>query len=226
MPTLPDRRKEKLKALAWLVHSRGDMAGAGMRERRRCVRCGRVGFNAFHPVSAADRRTWACTHVETCGERARLRRRSKARRAGGRPATSSIAPTDLTDRPACVVGSNPASVAQLQKLLTAVAGVDVECLPLTIRSLDIVSRRDFGLVVFDAQTTDSIALLNELTRRLAGLRRRGTAIIVSHDPAASGPSLEQLITKAGASGLARPVSAIAILEATGVADGALESMAV
>ena len=117
-------------------------------------------------------------------------------------------------------------MAQLQKLLTGVAGVEVECLPLTIRSLDVVSRRDFGLVVFDAQTTDPIALLNELTRRLAGLRRRGTSIIVSHDPAAAGPSLEQLITKAGASGLARPVSPIAILEATGAADAALESMAV
>ena len=140
----------------------GGMAGAGMRERRTCVRCGRVGFNAFQPVSAADRRTWACTHVDTCVERARLRRRSQARRAGGRPATSSIAPTDLTDRPACVIGSNSASVAQLQKLLTGVAGIEVECLPLTIRSLDIVSRRDFGLVVFDAQATDSIALLNEL----------------------------------------------------------------
>lgn len=117
-------------------------------------------------------------------------------------------------------------MAQLQKLLTGVAGVEVECLPLTIRSLDIVSRRDFGLVVFDAQTTDAIALLNELTRRLAGLRRRGTTIIVSHDAAAKGPSLEQLIAKAGASGLARPVNAITILEATGAADAALESMAV
>lgn len=204
----------------------GGMAGAGMRERRACVRCGRVGFNAFQPVSAADRRTWACTHVETCVERARLRRRSLARRAGGRPATSSIAPTDLTDRPACVIGSNPASIAQLQKLLTGVAGVEVECLPLAIRSLDIVSRRDFGLIVFDAQATDSIALLNELTRRLAGMQRRGTAIIVCHDPAVRGPSLEQLIDKAGASGLARPVSAAAILEATGVLSGSLASMAV
>ncbi len=159
-------------------------------------------------------------------ERARLRRRSLARRAGGRPATSSIAPTDLTDRPACIIGSNPASVSQLEKLLTGVAGLELECLPLTIKSLDIVSRRDFGLVVFDAQATDSIALINELTRRLAGMRRRGTAIIVCHEPALKGPSLEQLINKAGASDLARPVSAIAILEATGAADGALESMAV
>lgn len=202
------------------------MAGAGMRERRTCVRCGRVGFNAFQPVFAADRRTWACTHVEPCVERARLRRRSLARRAGGRPATSSIAPTDLTDRPACIIGSNPASVAHLQKLLTGVAGVEVECLPLTIRSLDIVSRRDFGLVVFDAQTTDSIALLNELTRRLAGMQRRGNAVIVCHDPAVKGPSLEQLIAKARASGVPRPVSAMAILEATGWPAGALESMAV
>lgn len=202
------------------------MAGAGMRERRVCVRCGRVGFNAFQPVSAADRRTWACTHVETCVERARLRRRSLARRAGGRPATSSIAPTDLTDRPACIIGSNAGSVAQLEKLLTGVAGVEVECLPLTIRSLDLVSRRDVGLVLFDAQATDSIALLNELTRRLAGMRRRGTAIIVCHDPAVKGPTLEQLINKAGATGLPRPVSPLEILEATGAGHGALQSMAV
>ena len=201
------------------------MDGGSARRQRTCIRCGRTGSNAFRPVSPADDRAWACTHLDTCAARARLRRRGLARLTDGRPATSSIAPADLTEKTACVIGTDDAAVARVAQLVELTIGVEVDRLRLTHRAIDRVWRRDYGLVLYDATPSDSVALMNQLARGLAACRRQGTMVIVCHDVDALGPALERLTQEVDAVPLAKPIRPMALLRAANLSEAPIGVLA-
>lgn len=147
---------------------------------------------------------WICTHVDPCVARMRTRHRTGSRRSAGRPPTSPIAPAHLSERPACVIGSGRDSVDELAQILVELAAAEVDRLDLSRRSLDLISRRDYGLVVVDAHSDDSVAFTNELTRRLASSRHRECTVIVCHGPEPMSPALEHLVARTAAEGVLRP----------------------
>lgn len=147
---------------------------------------------------------WICTHIDPCVARMRTRHRTGSRRSAGRPPTSPIAPAHLSERPACVIGSARHSVDELAEILAELAAADVDRLDLSRRSLDLISRRDYGLVVVDARPDDSVAFINELTRRMASSRRRECMILVCHDAEPMSPALEHLIARTSAEAVLRP----------------------
>lgn len=197
------------------------------RPTRSCIRCGRTGFNAFRPVPAERGwMSWICTHVDPCVARMRTRHRSGSRRSEGRPPTSPIAPAHLSERPACVIGSDPASVDELGGVLVEFAAAEVDRLDLSRRSLDQVSRRDYGLIVVDARPEDPVAFSNELARRLGSARRRDCALVVCHDAGPLSPSLEALVRRTGTEAVLRPIDPQHLMEAVQrVTDGRLATAA-
>lgn len=203
-------------------------AVVGDRERRTCVRCGRTGSNAYRPIPIDDGRMgWICAHVDPCVARMRTRHRTGSRLSEGRPPTSPIAPAHLSERPACVLGSDRSAVDALADILVEFTAADVDRLDLSRRSLDQVSRRDYGLVVIDARPGDSVAVVNELTRRLSSSRRRESVLMVCHDPEPLSPALEHLLRRTGAAGILRPYDADRFMKAVRVAtDGDLVSAAI
>ena len=156
---------------------------------------------------------WICTHVDPCVARMRTRHRTGSRRSAGRPPTSPIAPAHLSERPACVIGSARHSVDELAEILVELAAADVDRLDLSRRSLELISRRDYGLVVVDARPDDSVAFVNELTRRLASSRRRECMVVVRHDPEPMSPALEHLVARTSAEPVLRPRGADGVMEA-------------
>ena len=176
-------------------------------------------------MSPADDRVWACTHLDTCAARARLRRRGLARLNDGRPATSSIAPADLTEKIACVIGTDDAAVSRVAQLVELTVGVEVDRLRLTHRAIDRVWRREYGLVLYDAQPSDSVALMNQLARGLTACRRQGTMVIVCHDVDAFGPALERLTQQVDAIPLAKPLRPMALLHAANLSDAPIGVLA-
>lgn len=178
------------------------------------MRCGRTGTNAFRPIPTdAGAMGWICTHVEPCVARMRVRHRSDVRQSEGRPPTSPIAPPHINERPACVIGSDPASVEQLAATLAELAAMEVDRLDCTRRSLDQVSRRDYGLVVLDAGDQDPVAFVNELSRRLATRQRRECAVLVCRGPEPASPAIEHLIQRLGAPTVEHPVTGAALMAA-------------
>lgn len=125
----------------------------------------------------------------------------------GRPRTSPIAPAHLSERPACVIGADDESVDALAGTLVEFTAAEVDRLNLSRRSLELVSRRDYALIVIDARADDSVAFMNELSRRLASARRRDSAIVVCHDAGPLTPALEHLLGRTGAEGVLRPLDA-------------------
>ena len=195
------------------------MEDARARTPRTCVRCGRHGVNAFRPaVANVARSGWICTHDATCLRRMRSEHRLQVRTSGGRPRTSPIAPPDLADKPAAVIGSRSEDIALIARLLEVYLGMDVSELGLVRRSLDVVSRRDLGVVVVDLHVDDPVAVLNELGRRLAMARRRGLRSVVCHSAGHTGPAIERLVTLSGAKRVLRPYDAETLI--TGVIDAA------
>jgi hypothetical protein len=150
---------------------------------------------------------WICTHVDPCVARMRTRHRSGSRASEGRPPTSPIAAAHLSERPACIVGSDRRSVDELAGVLVEFAAAEVDRLDLTRRSLDLVGRRDYGLVVIDSRPDDSVAFINELERRLSAERRRECTVIVCHEPGPMSPALEHLVNRTGAEAVLRPFDA-------------------
>ena len=199
------------------------MGAINQREVRTCVRCGRTGSSAFRPIPLDHGQMgWMCSHVDPCVARMRTRHRSGIRRSEGRPPTSPIAPTHLSERAACVIGSDASSVDQLADILAEFAAVDVDRLDLSRRSLDLVSRRDYGLVVIDNQADDSVAFANELTRRLKMTRRRGCAVVIARDDGPMSPAVERLTSGLGAPSVTRPCDATSFMTAVMAAlDGQL-----
>ena len=193
---------------------------------RTCVRCGRTGTNAFRPIPTDEAHIgWMCTHQEPCVARMRTRHRSDARQHEGRPPTSPIAPPHVSERPACVIGSEAASVSGIADTLEEWAAVEVDRLDVTRRSLDCVSRRDYGLVIIDARAQDPVAYLNELARRLHMKRRRECSILVCHGADGPSPAVERLIRRLGAPSVRRPVDASVLMAAvTAGSDAELEGV--
>jgi len=150
---------------------------------------------------------WVCSHAEPCIARMRSRHRSGARRVEGRPPTSPIAPSHLSERAACVVGGDAESVHTLADVLSEFAAVDVDRLDLSRRSLDLLARRDYGLVVIDSHVDDPLAFTNELTRRLALRRRRDCSVVLCHSQGPLTPGLEGLAEKLEARCVERPFDA-------------------
>lgn len=196
------------------------MEEARARAPRTCVRCGRRGVNAFRrTLGDTGVPAWVCTHAATCLRRMRSEHRSRVRSSGARPRTSPIAPPDLADKPATVVGSRRDEVGLLAQILQEYLGIDVDPLPLTRRSLEVVSRRDLGLIVVDLHVDDPIALLNELGRRLSTARRRGVAAVVCHSAGHTGPAIERLAELSGATRVLRPHGAGALIDGVVAATG-------
>lgn len=182
------------------------MGAIGERVNRTCIRCGRTGSNAFRPIPTDHGQMgWICTHVDPCVARMRTRHRSGSRASAGRPPTSPIAAAHLSERPACVIGSDASSLDLLSGILGELAAADVDRLDLSRRSLDHVSRRDYGLVVIDARADDSVAFVNELARRLGSGRRRDRAVVVCCDTTQMTPAIERLIRGTGAQCAVRPI---------------------
>ena len=91
--------------------------------------------------------------------------------------------------------------------------MDVDRLDCTRRSLDQLSRRDYGLVVLDAGDQDPVAFVNELSRRLATKQRHECSVVVCRDPEPVSPAIEHFIQRLGAPTVERPVSAAALMAA-------------
>lgn len=178
------------------------------------MRCGRTGTNAFRPIpTETGAMGWLCTHVEPCVARMRVRHRSDVRASEGRPRTSPIAPQHLNERPACVIGSDAPSVDALATGLEEIAAMEVDRLDCSRRSLDQVSRRDYGLVVLDAGDRDPVAFVNELSRRLATKQRHECAVVVCRGPEPVSPAIEHLIQRLGAPTVERPVTGSVLMAA-------------
>lgn len=194
---------------------------------RTCLRCGRVGVNAYRSTTPAfGQRGWVCTHEEPCLRRMRVRHRSVARAFEGRPRTSPIAPIDLSERMACVIGSDLGSSEVLAAVLADTAGVEVDRTGPGRRALDLVRRSDYGVVVVDVHPEDSVAFLNELARRLGAARRRGVATVVVQAPGPSSPAIEFLCAATRAVRLHRPFDADDLMAAVGQAAGTMVGQAV
>lgn len=192
-----------------------------VRQPRTCWRCGRTGVNAFRSLrGAAGGDDWVCAHEDPCLRRLRTRRRATAREADGRPRTSPIAPPDLSERVACVIGSDDEATTAIAAVLADYAAMQVDRLGLECRTLDLLVRRDYGLVVLDARADDPVALLNELGRRLAAARRRDVASVVVHGDGPVTPTLELLCAASEAPRVRRPFDVptllAAVAEGTGV----------
>lgn len=195
--------------------------GEVQRELRSCARCGRTGSNAFRPIPTDHGRMgWICTHVDPCVARMRTRHRSGSRQSEGRPPTSPIAPAHLSERPTCVIGADRRSVETIADILAELAAVEVDRLDLSRRSLDLVSRRDYGLVVVDTRPGDSVAFLNELSRRLASSRRRECALVVCRDGGSIGPAVERFTRRTSAECVDRPLTPQLLMAAVRAATGA------
>lgn len=169
---------------------------------------------------------WVCTHQDPCVARMRTRHRSDARASVGRPPTSPIAPAHLSERPACVIGSDAASVASLAEVLEEFAAAEVDRLDSSRASLDRISRRAYGLVVMDAREDDPVAFVNELARRLVAKQRSECAVLVVRDPGDVTPALEHLTQRLGAPTVVRPVDAAGFMAAiTSLGDGERAALA-
>jgi hypothetical protein len=154
---------------------------------------------------------WFCTHEETCVARMRHRHRN-----GGRPtgeADGLLVGFDAGERPICVIGSDPAGVDGLAAMLEALSTGDVARLDLSPRSLMLLARRDWALVVADLRATDPLALVNDLTRRLAPVRRQQVPVVVVRDDGDLRPSLESLLMLAATASIVRPIHPVALLDA-------------
>lgn len=177
------------------------------RATRRCARCGREGRNAYRRVHADVGGTmWVCTHEEPCIERTRLLRRAAARTVHGRPSQSPIAGFSWDGRRACVIGSDAASRHAIVTALGDLGGIEAEAVDLERRSIELLSCRDFGLVLADVRATDPVALLGELARRLSGVTRRGVPVIIAYAGSdGERPAIEALIRQCGGYRLTHPV---------------------
>lgn len=184
------------------------MEGARRRSERTCIRCGRVGKNAYRRVDFGPGLAgWVCTHGETCVERMR----SRGRRLD-RGVEADGPPVAFVERPICVIGSDTDATTTVEHVLAEFAGADVDRLDHTPRSLARLTRRDYSLVVVDAGAEDPVSYLSDLARRLEKLRARGVAIVVAHTPDAIGPAVERLMSDTAAHPLARPFDVSALLD--------------
>ena len=155
-------------------------SGDGGRMSRTCVRCGRIGSNAFEPVTAVgtSRPGWACTHAEPCAARRRSRWRADERLSQGRPKSSPLLAWSDERQQSCVIGTDPDAVSGLERLLREHTPLDVEALDPSPRSLSRLSRGSYCVVVVDTDPSDPLAYCNEVYRRLSSTNRRQLPIVI------------------------------------------------
>ena len=158
------------------MSSRGERA----RAIRTCVRCGRIGANAFERVTdvGIEGTAWACTHVEPCAARRRSSWRAGRRVNFGRPRSSPLLAWSDEGQQSCVIGSDRTAVSTLEHLLRELTPLEVEPLDSTPRSLDRLSRGKYCVVVVDTDPRDPLAYCNELYRRLSSSSRRQVPIVI------------------------------------------------
>lgn len=120
----------------------------------------------------------------------------------------------------CVIGSDVEAIEVVAEVLVDYAAIEVDRLVLDLRCLDLVRRRDYGLVIVDAHPTDPIAVLNELGRRLGMARRRGVATVLIHGGGPLSPALELFCATTSAAELVRPFDVPSLLAAVAEATGA------
>jgi hypothetical protein len=158
--------------------------GDGGRTSRTCVRCGRIGSNAFERVAdvGSSRSAWACTHAEPCAARRRSRWRADERLSRGRPKSSPLLAWTDERRQSCVIGADPAAVSGLEQLLRELTPLDVEALDPSPRSLSRLSRGTYSVVVVDTDPSDPLAYCNEVYRRLSSTSRRLVPIVICSPP--------------------------------------------
>lgn len=145
--------------------------------------------------------------------RMRIRHRTLARSIAGRPPTSPIAAAHLSERPACVIGSRRSEVDAIADLIEELTAADVDRLDLSRRGLDLLGRRNYGLIVLDAHADDPVAFMNQLARSLSSTRHRDCAVVVRHDSGDARPALEHAVRMTSASRMDGPIDAALLLEA-------------
>ena len=161
------------------------MASLGeSRTSRTCVRCGRMGSNAFERVTdvGSNGSGWACTHAEPCAARRRSRWRADERQSLGRPKSSPLLAWTDERQQSCVIGADPDAVSGLEQLLRERTPLEVEALDLSPRSLTRLSRGSYCVIVVDTDPSDPLAYCNEVYRRLSRTSRRQMPIVICSPP--------------------------------------------
>jgi hypothetical protein len=198
--------------MAHPLHRQGPVEGTNERATKVCQRCGRRGRNAFRRLVIGDAvRGWVCSHGETCAARTRLRARRQHREAGGEGHST----LPWIDKPVCVIGTDTAEARLIGQVLEELAGLDVDVLDGSARSLARLTARDYGCVVVSCFTTDGVSFLGDLARRLETMRRRAIPVVVCHTAGVPSPAAADLIQRAGALGVTRPFDAAGLVAAVG-----------
>lgn len=158
--------------------------GESGRTSRTCVRCGRIGSNAFERATdvGSSRSAWACRHAEPCAARRRSRWRADERQTLGRPRSSPLLAWTDERQQSCVIGADPEAVSDLEQFLRELTPLDVEALDTSPRSLMRLSRGSYSVIVVDTDPSDPLAYCNEVYRRLSSTSRSQLPIVICAPP--------------------------------------------
>jgi hypothetical protein len=190
--------------------------GEGGRTSRTCIRCGRIGSNAFERVTdeGSGGSGWACTHVEPCAARRRSQWRADERQTLGRPKSSPLLAWTDERQQSCVIGADRAAVSDLEQLLRELTPLDVEALDISPRSLTRLSRGSYCVVVVDTDPSDPLAYCNEVYRRLSSTSRRQMPIVIcSPSDEAVRPPIRELLGRPNVRVVERPMRPADLVEA-------------
>jgi hypothetical protein len=133
--------------------------------------------------------------------------------------TSPIASMDLIEMAVCVIGADLESAYRLGQAIVAYVAAEVDVVPLDRRGVYRASRRPYGIVVFDAHPSDSLALVNDLARRLSGTQPRARSVVVCLPGGDVTPVLERLIQRTKALVARRPLDAGTFMQVVAAASG-------
>lgn len=165
-------------------------------------------------VAGVDR-GWLCSHEATCIARTRLRARRDAKAA-----TNADRSLPFLAKPVAVIARDPEALSLVQQVLTEFAGLDVDPLDGSPRSLAYLMQREYDCVVVDAVRTDPVGFTSDLTRRVASLRARGVPVVICRTPGEAGPAHETLVERSRAVVVERPFDVPTLIAAVAAATGA------